>query len=295
MNTDAKPAARPPGRPAGAWHRLTGCIRLDEVSVLQGAPLLGACFTMPDFTAHSLLAIVALIAANACLVAHIFVLNDWAGIEGDARDPNRAARTFASRGVRRIDMVYLGTGLLVLALLLFSSVNATVVWIAIAIAALSALYSAPGFNGKATPIVSSVLHLTGGTLHFLLGSAAFAALSWHGVAVACYFGMVFAAGHLTQEARDHDSDRANGIRTNAVAFGRRQVMVWSLVLFTIAYVLLTSLAWCGAIPGLLALAIVLYPLQFVASLKTLRSHLDYPSVCRLQRRYRQIHAVIGLV
>jgi 4-hydroxybenzoate polyprenyltransferase len=227
-------------------------------------------------------------------VAHIFVLNDWAGIEGDARDPNRAARTFMAKGVRRSEAGCLGIALLVLALILFSRVHAATFVIAIAIAGLSALYSAPGIHGKGTPIFNSALHLAGGTLHFLLGYSAFSAMTGRGVAIACYFGIVFAAGHLTHEARDYDGDLLNHIRTNAVRFGRRPAVLASLVLFTIAYALLTGLALFGFVPVVLAFAGLLYPLHLFASLRAIRSGLDFEGLRRLQDCYRRIHAVIGL-
>lgn len=283
-----------PARPGGHLRRLAACIRFDEVCVLQGAPLLGALFAMREFTLPGLLTMAALIAGNLCLVAHVFVVNDWAGIEGDHLDPNRAAWTFRARGVRRTEVACLGIALLVLALLLFSTVSATALAIAAAIVGLSALYSAPGIHGKGKPGLSSALHLAGGTLHFLLGYSAFSSLSGQGIAIGCYFGIVFAAGHLTHEARDYDSDLLNGIRTHAVAFGRRQAVLASLALFTLAYALLTGLALSRVVPVPLALAVLLYPLHLFASLRAIRSGLDFGSLRRLQDCYRRIHAVIGL-
>lgn len=283
------------GLAPGALRRLLGCIRFDEVAVLQGAPLLGACFAMGSFTPGTLLTLAILVAGNVCLVAHVFVLNDWAGIEGDLKDPNRAARTFLAQGARRAEVLRLALALLALALLLFALIGAAAVAIALGIAALSALYSVPAIHGKGRPVFSSALHLLGGTLHGLLGYAAFAPVSARGIAIGCYFGLVFAAGHLTHEARDHDGDALNGIRTNAVAFGRRRGVLASLALFTLAYALLVALALAGVVPLVLAGAALLYPLHLLATLQALRSGLDYDGLRRLQDRYRRIHAVIGLV
>jgi 4-hydroxybenzoate polyprenyltransferase len=36
------------------------------------------------------------------------------------------------------------------------------------------------------------------------------------VAFAVFFALIFAAGHLIQEVRDHQGDAASGFRTNAV-------------------------------------------------------------------------------
>lgn len=281
-------------RPAASLPRLLSCIRFEEVCVLQGAPLLGACFSIGGFTVANLLTVAALVAGNICLIAHVFVLNDWAGIEGDQNDPHRAARTFLTKGAGRTEVSYLALGLLALALASFSLVSATAFVLALAIAALSALYSLPAVNGKGLPGFNSALHLLGGAVHFLLGYTAFSPISWHGIAIGCYFGLVFTAGHLTHEARDHDSDRLNGIRTNTVAYGRKQGVWASLALFALAYGLLTGLALSGIVPTLLASAALLFPLQLLASVRALRSNLSFEGLRRVQDCYRRIHAVIGL-
>ena len=63
--------------------RLLSCIRFDEVLVLQGTPLLGAVFAMNHLTMQSAAALLLLVVGNAFLVAHVFLLNDWAGIHQD--------------------------------------------------------------------------------------------------------------------------------------------------------------------------------------------------------------------
>ena len=49
------------------------------------------------------------------------------------------------------------------------------------------------------------------------------AIDVRGLAIGTYFGLTFAAGHLTQEVRDYHADVHNGIRTNAAVFGPRRV------------------------------------------------------------------------
>lgn len=283
-----------PGRRTGTLRRLIACIRFDEVAVLQGAPLLGALFAMGGFTADGLLTLGLIVAGNLSLVAHVFVLNDWAGIDGDLKDTRRAGRTFLTQGATRAEVLRLALGLLALALLVLAPAGPGPVLLALGIAGLSALYSVPAIHGKGVPVFSSALHLAGGILHFLMGYAAFAPLSWQAVAIGAYFGLVFAAGHLTHEARDHDGDALAGIRTNAVAFGRRGGVVASLLLFTLAHGLLFALALGGIVPAVLAFAALLYPLQLIATLRVLRGGLDYDGLRGLQDVYRRLHAVIGL-
>jgi 4-hydroxybenzoate polyprenyltransferase len=189
---------------------------------------------------------------------------------------------------------YLAIALLVLALLLLWLVGVTTLVVAVVIAGASALYSAPAFHMKGLPIFGSVLHLVGGVLHFLLGYAAFSAIDGRGVVIGCFFALVFTAGHLTHEARGYEGDHLNGIRTNAVAFGKTRSFIAGLVLFTAAYALLAMLGVLGIVPHALPLAAMLYPLHLWMSFRTLRAGLTLESLRRLQRCYRLLYAAIGV-
>jgi 4-hydroxybenzoate polyprenyltransferase len=227
-------------------------------------------------------------------VAHVFVLNDWAGMNADLQDPNRAAGAFATKGIRRSEIGGLWLALLALSLTAFGWIGLRTLAIALAIAILSALYSLPGAHAKGIPLLSSALHLAGGVLHFLLGWSLFAAIDRRGIEIAAFFALAFAAGHLTQEVRDHEGDRLNGIRTNAVRFGKRSTFAAGLAVFTLAYLLLAVLAARAIVPRSLGmLAAVLYPLHLYWSLRTLGAGLTFESIRRLQARYRALYAILG--
>jgi 4-hydroxybenzoate polyprenyltransferase len=275
--------------------RYLSCLRPQDIVVLQGPPLLGAAFAIRHPGLRNAGPLATLLAANIFLVTHIFMLNDWSGLTTDLADPKKAARVFTARGVGRREMGGLTAGLLVLSLLLFSRLGPVTLGLSLAIAVLSALYSLPRFNWKGTPILNSVAHLAGGTLHFLLGYSLGSAIDRRGVAIAIFFALIFAGGHLTQEVRDHQGDAASGIRTNAVAFGPRRTFAGSLVLFTLAHIVLLVLALQGILSRPLAAVVALYPVHLAWSLQALREGLTYASVCRLQTRYRVLYAVVGLV
>lgn len=281
------------GRPARLLPRLLSGVRFDEVLVLQGTPLIGASFSVGALTLNNALTVAAVAVGSICLVAHVFVLNDWSGIHGDLHDPNRATRAFTARGVSRAEMGYLAAALLGVSLLICGLLGTTPLVLALAIAGASALYSAPAFNVKGLPLFNSGLHLVGGVMHFLLGYATFAGIDARGVTVGCFFALVFTAGHLMHEARDRDGDLLNGIRTNAVAFGKVRSFVAGLALFTAAYALLVALAAAGIVPRILIVAAGLYPVHLYASLRALRAGLTFDSLVRLQRCYRTLFAVVG--
>jgi 4-hydroxybenzoate polyprenyltransferase len=290
--TETANASHP--RPALPLSRFLSCIRWDETFVLQGAPLIGAVFSIGALTADNLLTLAIFAFASCCLVAHIYSLNDWCGIHGDLRDPNRAARTFAAKGVSRTAFGVLVMILLAVSLLLFALLGRASLLLALGIAAAGVLYSAPVFHMKGHPVFGSLLHFVGATLQFLLGYATFAAVDARSIAVGCFFGLVFAAGHCTHEARDYEGDLINAIPTKAVAFGRTRSFLAGLALFTMAYGLLVTLAVLGAVPRVLALAAALYPVHLYGSWRTWRDGLNFESLSRLQTFYRVLYAVIGV-
>ena len=274
--------------------RYLSCLRLPEIFVLQGSPLLGAAFALRHLAAKNVGPLLILTVANVCLMAHVFLLNDWSGLTTDLNDPNKAASVFTARGADRKEIGGLAASLLALSLLLVSRLGPSALCLALGIATLSALYSLPHFNWKGRPLLNSAAHLAGGVLHFLLGYSLGNAIDRRGLAIATFFALTFAAGHLTQEVRDHQGDVLNAIRTNAVAFGRRRTFAASLALFTLAYALLLLLALQGTLPRPLAALIALYPFHLRWSLKTLAEGLTYASIRRLQARYRALYAIIGL-
>jgi 4-hydroxybenzoate polyprenyltransferase len=275
--------------------RYLSCLRPQDILVLQGSPLLGALFALRHPGVRDVVPVATLMIANVFLVTHIFMLNDWAGLTADLADPNKAGGVFTARGVGRQEIGIVTAGSLVVSLLLFSHLAPITLGIALAIAILSALYSLPLFDWKGTPLLNSLAHLSGGLLHFLLGYSLRKTIDGHGVAIGLFFALVFAAGHLTQETRDHEGDSLNVIGTNAVKFGPRRTFAASLALFTLAHVLVLLLALRGILPRALAAVVVLYPIQLYWSLTTLRDGLTYASVSRLQTRYRALYAIIGLV
>jgi 4-hydroxybenzoate polyprenyltransferase len=294
MRTSVIPASPVSPTKATAAARYLSCLRLQEILVLQGSPLLGAAFAIrhPGIDHAAPLAILA--AANVCLVAHIFLINDWSNLTSDLTDPNKATRVFTSRGVTRPELGVLAIGLLGLSLVLFTLLNPLTLNLSLAITALSALYSLSPFNWKSRPLLNSAAHLLGGTLHFLLGYSVWSALDSRSLAIATFFGITFAAGHLIQEIRDYDGDVQNAIRTNAAIFGRHRTFIASLALFTAAHALLFALALEGILPRPLAALAFLYPIHLRWSIETLNEGLTFTSVRQLQSRYRALYAIVGV-
>jgi 4-hydroxybenzoate polyprenyltransferase len=275
--------------------RLLSCIRLDEVLLLQGTPLLGALFSMGAITGPKVLELLVLLAASSSLVAHVFVLNDWTGSSADLRDPNRATQVFTARGITRKAAGVLCISLLAASLLMLIPFGPATGSLAFALAILSALYSVPWFALKGVPLASSVLHLAGGLLHFLLGYSLFHTLDGRSFGIGGFFALTFAAGHLTHEARDCGSDLLNRIQTNAVKFGQARGFAAGFLLFTAADILLFVLAIRGVVPHILVVIAGIYHVHLWWTLRAFRDGLTFRNIRRLQIRYRVLYAIIGVI
>ena len=282
-----------------SWRRWLQCVRLDEVAVLQGTPLVGFAFALGQMPAlgglDALWRLFSLVGASVCLVAHIIVLNDWAGIEGDLRDPHRSGRTFLALGVSRREMGFLAQCWAVLGLAFAACLGLQAWWVAVGMLVTSALYSWPGLHLKGVPLAGSLLHVAGGSLHFMLGYLAVGAPGPQSLLFATYFGVVFAAGHLMHEVRGCGADAANGIRTNAVVFGPRATFAAAFGLFSVAYALVALWAALEHVWLLLGLSAVAYLRHAVISWQALCSGLVPAPLVQLQRHYRGHFALMGLV
>src|SRR4051794_1031693 len=92
------PAASTAGPLGERLRRCLACLRLPEILVLQGSPLLGAACAIRHPAVESVGPLAILARANVCLIAHAFILNDWSGLTTDLTDPNKAAGVFTARG-----------------------------------------------------------------------------------------------------------------------------------------------------------------------------------------------------
>lgn len=263
-----------------------------EVCVLQASPLLGAYLGGLGGGSASRLGLMLL--GSILLTAHVFVLNDWAGYFDDAHDRRRANLGPDGYDISRDEIGRLAVALLILAAVAFAPTGTSTMACGAAIAALSLVYSLSPSLGKSTPVAASLNHLTGGALHFLLGYTVVSAVDARGVALSLFFGLVFAAGHLNQEVRDCEADRANGVGTSAVVFGCRRSFVASLCMFTTAYLLVLGLAALGALPAIVLLSAGACLLQARWSLQALRRGLGFETAVWMQRRYRLLFALVGV-
>ncbi len=269
--------------------------RAPEVLVLQASPILGCWLAGAQLNRSTILPLGLLLLGSFALTAHIFLFNDLVESENDARDARRAEMVFPRQGIGRVEVIRILITLFVIAFAAFTALGSLTLLFGSAIALLGLLYSSSSTFGKRAPVMGSVNHFLGGALHFLLGYTAFHAMDKNGLLISLFFGLVFAGGHLNQEVRDFHTDRLNGIRTNAVVFGRRETFYASIFTFSAAYLIASGLAAYGVLPKLLLGSLALWAVHIIWSLQALRRGFGLETTLWIQRRYRFLFAIIGVM
>ncbi len=269
-------------------------VRLMDILFLQGAPVLGMLFALSTFGEFDWLRLSLFLLGSTSLVAFIFLFNDWADLRVDRNAPSKAEDVFTSRGVTQRQMLVFCIFLASVSLMLMALLSWISLTLAAGIALAGVLYSWPAGGAKGLPVASSLTHLVGQCLQFLLGYTLQAAIDSRSLQLGVFFALVFVGGHLNQEVRDHETDRDSGVRTNAVTFGQRPVFFASLLLFTAAFAYLGWLAMRGTVAREMAFLIMLYPVYAIVCWRAYASGLSFTSATRLKLAYRLIFMAIGV-
>ncbi len=262
-----------------------------EVGILQAAPLLGA--SVGGLGVHDAGRATLLVLGSVALTAHVFLINDWADFRSDTRDLRRADLGTNRYGTDRTHIAQAAFATAVIGLGALAALGLRTVIIGAGVAALSLLYSCAPRLGKSAPGAASLNHVVGGGMHFLLGYSVGHAIDAKGIAVGAAVGLVFAAGHLNQEVRDYEFDRASGIQTFAVRFGQEQGFFASFCLFTAAYLLIAALAAVGTLPTLLLASLAVWLVQARWWLQALHRGVGAEAALWMQRRYRLLFIAVG--
>ncbi len=234
-----------------------------ESSLMIGFPLIGTMIALPAWQGVGWLVIKFFIATYP-LVMYVYCLNSFGGIEHDRLNYRLNENPAVTGEVTPAELKWLAQGGAFVSGLLyfFWFPYCLLPWLLII--ANWTLYSHPRIYAKAWPVFGTTLHFIGGVLQVLLGYAAVQPTGCGAILIAVYFSLVFSAGHLNHEVKDHDPDRAAGLLTNAVVFGPERMFSIAFGVFTFAFVYLLVLAVAAVLPWRLALPyLAIYPFHYV--------------------------------
>lgn len=240
------------------WLYLLATRPIESVLMI-GFPLIGMMMALEDRLGLAWLAIKFFIATYP-LVMYVYCLNFYGGLEHDRGNARLSDNPAVTGAVTPRELLLLTGGGAVLSggLYYWWFPLCLPVWALIIVN--WTLYSHPAFYYKARPIAGSIIHFCGGVLQFVLGFAAVKPLNATAMLIGVYFAMVFAAGHMNHEVKDHEADLAAGLRTNAVKYGPRYMFNIAFLLFTFAFAYLVLISALGIVPWALSGAyLAVYP------------------------------------
>jgi len=229
-------------------------------------------------------------------MAHVFCFNDWSGRQLDHCDPNKRESSLLSRGFSGQEILVVTVSLGIASCLLLGMISLRLLGFAFLIIVMGIIYSFPvaRFQGKRIPLLSTVLHVGGVLLTFLIGYGLIHRMDQRGVLIGVYFAMLISAGHLVQEVQDCQGDRLNQIRTHTIVFGQRTMFVVAFTMFSLSFAYLYWLARGGWVLPSLKYLVLLYPALVGLFWQADRAGLTFGAVRRLRSRYRMLFAVVAV-
>jgi 4-hydroxybenzoate polyprenyltransferase len=280
----------------GSLKSLLSCIRYREAIIFQTPALMGLAMFLPDVSLRHVINVLLASLGSFLVMASIFAMNDWADIDLDSRNTLKHQNTFLELGINSRQMLGLAVWLAVGGIIVFAALSLLHVWTALGAIAFGLAYSVPvrGMRGKSTPIFSSLLHLGGTLLSFLLGALTFTPADSRGLLVAFYPAVLITAGHLVQEVEDFEQDRLAQCQTNAVRFGRKPVFILASLLFGASFLLLYWLVGQGFFPSVIKYTSITYVIYLILAIQVYRKGLTRDGVQHLRHQYRILFALVVL-
>lgn len=270
-------------------------IRALESTLMIGFPLIGTFFALPDLSWDSGAKIARFLLPTYGLVIFVYALNSWGGVESDRRNRRLDAHPVLTGEITPRQLLFVATAGLIVAFTFYLLWLPRCFPLALAIACTWTIYSHPQIMAKSKPVYGSLIHFVGGVLQVLLGWATLAPLSGQALALAIYFSGVFAAGHMNHEVKDHDADKAAGLRTNAVIFGPDRMIRVALGLFFLSGVYLLCISGYGIVPWSLTWPfLVVVPIHALAHFIILTPSSPTYSIA-YQKTYRLLYATAGAI
>ena len=264
-------------------------VRYGEVILLLGSPFLGVFLSLNSWSDFDLYSFILFCFATFILIAHVYTFNDWAGYNTEV------ACQQDTRLINPKLTLFLSVVFAVLSVLLYLKISLSNFFIAGALIGLSFLYSDPHLKFKSVPVVSSLIHILGGTLLFLSGYFVFDSFSVKGLLLGFYFALVFCGGHLTHEIIHFSNDLVSGLKTNAIKFGKVKSFMASFIIFSLSSVYLVILITRGLFPFSLIYVIALvYILYVYLFLLTFRKGLNWQALIMFRRGYRILYVGLGI-
>lgn len=267
-------------------------IRWFEIFVRCGAPFLGVILSVENLREISFLRLFLLIFSYFMLISHIYLYNELKGKGFDFLD------SFKKTPLLKGDVSYFSLFIFSL-IILFSSIiiyfflNPFFLIFAFINLLMGILYVHPKILLKDKPIFSIIFLFIANFNDFLIGWLLFKKITFEGILISIYFGILGAKGQIIHEVKDFEADKISGIRTNAVRFGKKRLFFSGIIIYSIStlFFVFISLRYFKEpyfIPQLLS-----YPFYLYFFINVIKRGFDRAELHKFVFCYRIIYILIG--
>jgi 4-hydroxybenzoate polyprenyltransferase len=268
---------------------LFSALRIKEIIGKAGFFMVGVLFAEPPIKTENIL--ISLHFFVICVVngIAIYLLNAALGFHQDKKND----RLDEIQHFNKARLLSLGVAIGVIGFVWLYIFSSKLVLPAAIVYALWIVYSFPR-GLKRIPLLGLVTAFIGQVVHFHLGYLVFDELSAESVLISGYFSLLFTAGHALHEVIDHEADKAAGLKTSSVFFGREFLYRGSNALFMVAAVYILAVHLVGVISWTI---VVPYEIAFIVHIFLTRNLSDTKNetLFAYRRKYMITYAVATFV
>lgn len=270
-------------------------IRWFEIGVRMGAPFIAILLSVPEISLLNSYRIIHGLLAFFLLWAHGYTFNEWGGYAYDQYDQTKADIPLMSGKISRSEMLVLSISFACVSILLYALLDIRFLSIVLFDIILGVSYVHQKILFKNVPLVSFIILFLVSVNDFLLGWLIFSTFLCKGLLIAAYFGILGIAGQHYHEAGDYDGDQRAGIKTNAVRYGKKKIVISGFIFYTISCLYFLLLGFKKIVPEYLLYPLVIsYPIYLFIFYRCITSDLSSLKVHSFVRRYRILYGFIGL-
>ncbi len=282
---------------AGRLSFLRWGLRYYSVLFFLGYPILGAFFSLPDFSIKNLIKLIFFGFFNLLFLFQVFMFNDWGDYQFNPDEAQRRSRQALKHpelvSERQILALCIILALISILGIFALSLNSAAVVIVVYL--INLFYSHPRLSLKKMPALAELAHLLGGGLYFLSGWLLFEKPSGFSLLLAGFFGTILMAGNFPNQIEHFEEELKSGLRTSAIAFGKRQVHNFSLWLFVLSSVYLFAvMIFHSKNPFFIGSGIFLI-ISWLGVIFSARNDLFLKNISKLRQIIRIIYAIFSLI
>ncbi|MEQ8189900.1 MAG: UbiA family prenyltransferase [Candidatus Eremiobacterota bacterium] len=267
-------------------------LRLGEVFLMSGFPLIGTIFSFTEVSIESLLKICFFSFSTFLMFLSIYTLNSWCGYYYDIDN----TRLSYMKNIRPGNLLILCIIFMFLSSALYLIISFKLFIMGIICIFLWLSYSFPKIGLKHVPLAGTILHFLAQIIHFQMGYSLFQNISIQSILISMYFSLLFSAGHLHHEIIDFEADKKACIKTGAVFFGKDKILKISSSLFFISAMYLFALyEWKVLQYVELIIFITAYIMQVITQIYLkINMYSEYKMYLKYRTLYRVYYLLAGL-